>query len=143
MIEIIENMTEKERDELMEIWLYSNQEAHDFISPDYWEIHFESVKASLPLAKIIVYKRKNKISGFLGLSDNYIAGLFVSSSEREKGIGTQLLNEAKKKSSLMLHVYQKNKGAVAFYNKHGFKKQEESIDSETMEIEEYLVWKRK
>ena len=49
------------------------------------------------------------IDGFIGLTGNYIEGIFVREVIQSKGIGKQLLNYAKGiKSSLRLSVYQKN-----------------------------------
>lgn len=57
----------------------------------------------------------------MGLTDGYIAGIFVSEAFREQGIGTALLAEAKRRfSELSLHVYVKNEQAVQFYENEKF-----------------------
>ena len=39
---------------VMELWLKSNLEAHDFISGQYWREQFDFVKAALPQAEVFV-----------------------------------------------------------------------------------------
>jgi putative acetyltransferase len=75
------------------------------------------VKDILPQAEIYVYEddRTNQINGFIGLTDNYIAGIFVREAIQSRGIGKQLLNYAKEmKSTMSLSVYQKNTRAIFF-----------------------------
>lgn len=62
----------------------------------------------MPNAEIYVYETEDEILGFIGLIDNYIAGLFVDKAYRGLGIGRQLLAEAKKeKDDLQLQVFVK------------------------------------
>ena len=70
-------MTHTQLDRLMVIWLNSNSDAHEFIGQDYWKSHEVEVRAALPNAEIYVYETEDEILGFIGLIDNYIAGLFV------------------------------------------------------------------
>ncbi|MDF2878563.1 MAG: acetyltransferase [Clostridia bacterium] len=42
--------------QVMEIWLDTNTQAHDFISEDYWKNNFDFVKSMLPDADIYVYE---------------------------------------------------------------------------------------
>lgn len=98
-------------DAVMQIWLKTNLQAHDFISADYWQSNFNAVKEMLPQAEVYVHEddRTKQIDGFLGLNDNYIEGIFVKKAAQSNGIGTQLLNHAKEvRSTLRLSVYQKN-----------------------------------
>lgn len=45
----------------------------------------------------------------------YIAGIFAAEGHRGKGMGRRLIAEVKRKKRLSLHVYEKNAGAVTFY----------------------------
>ena len=80
---------------------------------------------------------------FIGLADNYIAGIFVESHLRSNGIGKELITFAKQiKKKLTLSVYAKNKRAVEFYKKEGFVTACEQIDSSTGETEYEMIWKK-
>lgn len=127
-----------------DIWLSANREAHDFISAQYWEDHFESVKEMILQAEVYVYKSGNgTIQGFVGLSGDYIAGIFVCAEAQSNGIGSMLLNFVKNgKNRLSLDVYQKNIRAVKFYQREDFVIQSENMDDSTGEREYFMVWER-
>lgn len=131
-------------DIVADIWLDTNIKAHHFIPVQYWEGHFQAVKEMLLQAEIYVYEKEenNKVQGFIGLSDNYIAGIFVRSEVQSEGIGKQLLDFVKRiKTELSLNVYQKNVRAVRFYQRESFKIESESIDKDTKETEYRMVWR--
>lgn len=132
-------------DAVMQIWLNTNIQTHNFISSDYWQSNFRVVKEMLPHAEIYVYENDyaKQIDGFIGLNDNYIEGVFVKKAAQSKGIGKQLLNYAKEiKSTLKLSVYQKNEKAIQFYLREKFSIQSENMDANTGEKEFVMVWKR-
>ena len=94
-------------------------------------------------AEVYISETDSIINGFIGLTDNYIAGIFVSKPYRSKGIGTSLLNFIKKhRNTLILSVYEKNQKAVKFYKKSGFIIESKQIDSDTMQTEYIMHWKR-
>lgn len=131
---------------VMEIWLTANKKAHSFVPEQYWMDHFEEVENMMPQAELYVYEEENthQISGFIGLMDDYIAGIFVKDGEQSKGIGKQLLDYVKeRKSTLTLSVYQKNIRAVSFYQREQFSVQSEGIDADTHEKELTMEWKKK
>ncbi|MEG0076251.1 N-acetyltransferase [Anaerorhabdus sp.] len=128
-------------DRIMELWLDTNRLAHDFINDEYWQKSYEPVKAMMPKATIYVYEEDKVIKGFVGLMDNYIAGIFIVQSYQSKGIGKQLLDYVKnKKTMLSLCVYKKNKQAIQFYLRENFKIIEERIEETTGEIEFNMNW---
>lgn len=128
---------------VMSIWLNANLDAHDFVDPDYWRGNYNAVKAMIPQAEVYVSEDENGINGFVGLMDDYIAGIFVDGSARGTGVGSQLLDRAKQnRTSLHLSVYQKNKSAEAFYRKRDFQIDKESVDQETGETEYTMIWHR-
>ena len=132
-------------DAVMQIWLNTNIQAHSFISPDYWQSNFDTVKGMMPLAEVYVYEDDctKQIDGFIGLNDDYIEGIFVKETMQSKGIGKQLLNHAKEvKSTLKLSVYQKNEKAIKFYLREKFNVQSENVDANTGEKEFTMVWNR-
>lgn len=140
---MIREFKQTDIDNVMEIWLTENIKAHDFIPKEYWEKNFEYVKKVLPNAEIYVYVENEKIAGFIGLNDNYIEGIFIDSKYQYKGIGTALLNKAKKmKDELTLSAYKKNTKAIQFYLKNEFKIVEKNIDKENDEVEYIMLWKK-
>lgn len=139
---MIREYRKEDLEPVMQIWLESNYEAHNFIDKNYWKQNYDLVKAELPKAKIYVSENDTEILGFSGLQDNYIAGLFVRKNMRGHGIGSELLTCVKKyHSSLTLSVYKKNKRAVAFYQKQGFEVIEKKIDKNVNEEEYVMEWK--
>lgn len=130
---------------VMQIWLDTNIKTHSFISKCYWMDNYDMVKKIMPQAEIYVYEDNitNQIEGFIGLTDNYIAGLFVKEGVQSKGIGKQLLNYAKGiKSNMRLSVYNKNIRAIKFYQREQFVIQSENTDDNTNEKELIMVWSR-
>jgi len=126
----------------MKIWLASNKEAHDFIPGQYWEDHYEMVREVLPRAEVYVYEDEAGIvRGFIGLDEDYIAGIFVCGEMRSRGIGHRLLDHAKAvKDRLTLKVYQKNERAVAFYQREGFQILCEETDEDVGTSEYKMEW---
>ncbi|OUP75297.1 N-acetyltransferase [Anaeromassilibacillus sp. An172] len=130
---------------VMQIWLDTNIKAHDFIPKEYWENNYEIVKEILPDAEIYVHEDDTAgfIDGFIGLTDNYIAGIFVKEDKQSKGIGKKLLNYVKNvKSNISLSVYQKNTKAVRFYKREQFQIVSENVDDITNEKEFIMEWNK-
>lgn len=124
-------------DQVMQIWLAGNLAAHSFIDSQYWRDAFVGVEAAIKDANVIVAEDSSgKIIGFIGLVDNYVAGLFVSENKQGSGVGTQLLKAAQAQiPQLTLDVYQKNDRAVTFYQRQGYQITKSGIDSDTGELE--------
>lgn len=142
---MIRTFRESDLSAVMEIWLDTNIKAHNFISKEYWTSNYEMVKEILPKAEIYVYEddAANLIDGFIGLTDSYIAGLFVKEAAQSKGIGKQLLDHVKSlKSNISLSVYQENIRAVHFYQREQFQIQSENIDDNTNEKELIMIWRK-
>lgn len=128
---------------LMTLWLHGNLDAHPFIPAAYWESHFQQVQSLLPQAEILVFEQQGAVTGFLGLTGSYLAGIFVARARRSHGIGAQLLNCAKaRRSRLTLSVYEKNPSARRFYEREGFCVLERRTDPETGEGELLMGWER-
>lgn len=128
-------------DMVMSVWLDANIEAHAFIDPGYWKDNFDRVKEMIPQAEVYVSENRHVINGFIGITGDYIAGIFVDRSARGNGIGSKLLDAAKRaRTRLELEVYKKNTPAVNFYLNRGFKIEKEDIDPQTSEIEYTMVY---
>ena len=127
-----------------DIWLDTNIKAHNFIPAEYWKSNFKSVKEALLLAEVYVYEYDTEIQGFIGLSYEYIEGIFVSAEMQSQGIGKILLNYVKgKRNKLILNVYQKNTRAISFYQREGFEIQYSGLDEATGEKDYVMAWQQK
>ena len=84
-----------------------------------------------------------QVRGFVGLTGDFIAGLFVRASAQSQGIGRALLQRAKAgRSFLRLGVYKKNPRAIAFYQREGFVIESEGLDENTNEPEFTMAWRK-
>ncbi|MBM6820280.1 N-acetyltransferase [Clostridium saudiense] len=131
-------------EEVMEIWLQNNINAHDFIEKEYWINNFDLVKKLLPDAKVYIFQEDNIIKGFIGvIEDGYIAGLFVKEKYQREGIGEKLIKYIKPKyNQLKLDVYSKNKNAIKFYLKNNFKIVNEKNNEDTNELEYEMIFSK-
>lgn len=140
---MIRKFAEQDLTTVMGLWLKTNIQTHDFIPTAYWEENFPAVQEALPMAEVYVYMMEGKIAGFIGIMEEYIAGIFVDRQAWSKGIGKELLDYAKsRKARLTLRVYQKNKRAVRFYEREGFQIQQKAVDENTGEKELLMAWER-
>lgn len=133
-------------DTVMQIWLDGNLQAHHFIAAEYWQQNYNFVKQMLPQSEIYVYEdeESDQIKGFVGLQDEFIAGIFVQQEARAQGIGQRLLNYAKSlHHCLKLSVYQKNELAIKFYKQNGFEVIRGQLDDATNEKEFLMQWQKK
>ena len=140
---MIRQMKETDLPEVMEIWLQANEEAHAFIPAAYWQENYDMVCELLPQAEVYVYEKNVQLSGFIGINGEYIAGIFVRQSARSQGVGKQLIHYVKdRKERLILHVYEKNKRAIHFYEREGFVVVSWGMDGDTGETEYVMEWKK-
>ncbi|MGL5787321.1 MAG: GNAT family N-acetyltransferase [Bacteroidales bacterium] len=128
-------------DSIMQIWLSSNIDTHDYIPESYWISNYESVKKIIPNADLYILEENNRIGGFMGIMEGYIAGIFVRKELRSQGFGHTLLSEAKARyPKLTLSVYSKNSKAIKFYQREEFHITSASIDKDTGEEEVLMQW---
>ncbi|MEY8338330.1 GNAT family N-acetyltransferase [Lachnospiraceae bacterium 62-35] len=140
---MVRKLEEKDMDPVMEIWLEANILAHDFVPKSYWRDKLQEVREMISQAEVYVYENPNfgTIQGFVGMSGDYIAGIFVCEEARSRGIGRQLLDYVKAfKLRLTLRVYEKNQRAVRFYERESFQIQSEHMDKDTGEKEYFMIW---
>ena len=140
---MIRKFKNSDTEQVMNLWLAGNEDAHSFVKKGYWRSHYSEVQEALLEASIFVYETDGKIQGFIGMLNEYIAGIFVAKDLRSHGIGRQLLNYVKQRyEKLSLEVYQKNNRAIAFYQREGFSILSEAVDEDTDEKEYIMVWKK-
>ena len=141
---MIRRLQNADVDRVMALWLDTNLKAHDFVPAAYWRSNFEPVKEMLPQAEVYVYEDAGEIQGFVGLTGEYIEGIFVADETQSQGIGKRLLDHMKAiKDTLHLSVYQKNTRAIRFYQREDFVIQREGLDEFTGEKEFTMLWRRK
>lgn len=72
---------------------------------------------------LAVYKESESVVGLLAINDSQLNQLYIHIKFQKMGIGSRLLDLAKKLSpgKLELFTFEINKKARAFYEKHGFK----------------------
>lgn len=141
---MIRELRKVDINKVAEIWLDTNIKTHYFISAQYWKSNFELVKELLLQATVYVYEDKQEIQGFIGLSNEYIEGIFVSAEMQSQGIGKILLNYVKgKRNKLILNVYQKNTRTISFYQREGFEIQYSGLDEATGEKDYVMAWQQK
>lgn len=122
-------------DKVMSIWLEGNLQAHVFIDPEFFQQNFQLVKMLIPMSTVYV-QDLNGVKGFIGLTENYISGLFVEQAYQRQGTGKALVNKAKQRfNELLVHVYEKNTAAIDFYLAQNFEIVSKSLNEETHETE--------
>jgi len=142
---MIRNFQQNDLPRVMKIWLETNLQAHGFIPKEYWLGNVQLVQELLPQAELYVHEDEatKNIDGFIGLSEDYIEGIFVAQGAQSRGIGKQLLDHVKSlRPALSLSVYKKNEGALRFYRREQFQVRSEGVDEQNGEAELTLVWRR-
>ena len=140
---MIRKLNEADIDKVMDIWMKSTIKAHDFISKEYWQNNYNTVKeVYIPMSETFVYKDVQGIKGFISVINNeFIGALFVDIDFQGNGIGKQLIDYAVSKyGKLQLAVYKENKESVEFYINRGFKIIEEQINDDSKHVE-YIMEK--
>ena len=122
-------------DKVMEIWLQGNEQAHNFIDSNFFKQNFDIVEMLIPMSTVYV-QDLDGVKGFIGITENYISGLFVEQDYRRQGTGKALVNKAKQRyNELFAHVYKKNTDAINFFLSQNFEIISESINEESNESE--------
>ena len=138
---MIRRLQPRELQRVLEIWLNGNLDAHGFVSQAYWLDHLPALGDQLLQAQVYVLEEASVVQGFVGLQGNYLAGIFVERQARARGIGKMLLDHVKGfHDTLWLHVYQQNRGAVAFYLREGFSIAAQGVDEDTGQPEYTMTW---
>ena len=141
---MIRKFEKKDTERVMQIWLEVNIETHAFVPSKQWLSQYQSVQKQILQADIYVYEQDKEIQGFVGMMDDYLAGIFVDKKCRSMGIGKSLLECVKKNyPAFSLNVYQKNRRAVNFYLREGLSIVSKEIDEDTGETDYTMAWNQK
>ena len=94
--------------------------------------------------EVLVVRRDGRPVAFLALRGAMVEHLYVEPGAQREGIGSALLEAAKARRPawLRLWVFQRNEGAVAFYERHGFAEVErtDGAGNEEREPDVLLAW---
>jgi len=124
----IENFSAKERfliiKQLLNVWENSVKSTHLFLT----EKEIKNIKKYVPQALneiehlIVIEKENNNPIAFMGIENQKLEMLFVTNTERKKGIGKKLLNYGIQNYNINeLTVNEQNLYAKVFYEHLGFK----------------------
>jgi ribosomal protein S18 acetylase RimI-like enzyme len=122
----VRRMTEVEATPVVKLWHAAKKKAYTYLPLEQARTFDEDyaffTQKILPHCEIWVAELEGSVRGFLAIDVSYIDRLYVSPDDQRKGIGSALIDQAKKffPSGLELHTHQKNLAACRFYEKHGF-----------------------
>ena len=105
----------------------------------YWRMHL------LPNCTILGAAMANKLVGVIAYGDNWREQFYVLPDFQAMGIGSLLLGCAREEmNEIRLWTFQRNTGARAFYERHGFTAEEETdgADNEEKEPDVLYHWRR-
>ena len=74
---MIRRFETRDLDEILDLWLQAKIESHSLIEADYWKKNYHMVRKLIPEAEVFVAEENEEIQGYIGLTDTYIAGIFV------------------------------------------------------------------
>ena len=142
---MLRSFREEDTEAVVAIWLEASLQAHDFIDGKYWRARAQDMRTLyLPLSDVIVSVNETtgEVEGFMAFVDDFLAALFVGPEHQRKGIGTRLLDVAKKiHPDMELSVYAQNTRACTFYERHGFRMVSRRVEDATGQLE--LVMRRR
>ncbi len=110
-------------EQLLGIWEDSVKATHSFLLTD----EIEKIKQYVPqalkaISHLVIAKNKDNIPvAFMGVEGHKLEMLFITNSERGKGLGKQLLNYGIENYNINeLTVNEENPNAKCFYENMGF-----------------------
>ena len=122
-IENLNNINNKDIDEILDTWESSVRATHDFLSEeDIISIKPHVVECAKYVSKLLcVRDKQGTIKAFMGIHDSKIEMLFVSNDSRGNGIGKKLVEYAIEVLNInYVDVNEQNPQAVGFYKYMGF-----------------------
>lgn len=108
------------------VWLRSGQAEYHYL-PEFQKLDDKSAKDVFSRfiqdkCKVWVFETNDNVIGFMAMDGNLIDRLYVNPVNQRNGIGSALIDHAKKlyPDGLTLKTHQQNKVARLFYESHGF-----------------------
>ncbi|HBL06118.1 MAG TPA: GNAT family N-acetyltransferase [Clostridium sp.] len=123
-IENLNNINDKDMEEILDTWESSVRATHDFLSEeDIILIKPQVIEGAKYVSKLLCVRDKNGIiKAFMGIHDFKIEMLFVSNESRGNGVGKRLVEHAIKVLNVnYVDVNEQNPQSVGFYKHLGFK----------------------
>ena len=107
---------------LVELWRRSVEASHDFLAPGAVEEIVREVRQALStVAELWLAEAAGAPAAFLGCTGNHVEMLFVAPEFFRQGLGTRLLDHARRlHGPLTVEVNEANTAAHAFYRARGF-----------------------
>ena len=108
---------------LAAIWRSAVVATHHFLDAEKIDYYGSRMSSDyLPSVEVTVAGIDGVAVGFSGTTTGFLAMLFVEAGYHGQGVGTALLREALDRyPDLHLDVNEQNPGALAFYQRHGFR----------------------
>jgi ribosomal protein S18 acetylase RimI-like enzyme len=129
--------------ELVAMWRHSFEHGVGIVDPNPIESLDRYLQNEvLPNNNVRLIKEADKIVAFIAFTTDSVSQLYVRIQDIGRGLGTHLLEEAKRQSqgSLWLYTFAQNANARRFYERHGFIEMErESANMYKLEAIRY-VW---
>ena len=108
-------------EELLHVWEHSVRATHLFLSDAEVKKIKEYVPQALESVEHLIVAETEKPIAFMGIQNGRLEMLFITSEERGKGIGKQLIQYGVKNFGIFeVTVNEQNRQAVGFYEHIGF-----------------------
>lgn len=123
-IENLNNINNKDMEEILDTWESSVRATHDFLSEeDIISIKPQVIEGAKYVSKLLCVRDNNGIiKAFMGIHDFKIEMLFVSNESRGHGVGKMLVEYAIEVLNInYVDVNEQNSQALGFYEHMGFK----------------------
>lgn len=115
-------------------------EPHSDLETRWWMEHVVLAGGSVTVAVV-----DGEAAGFCAVRGRSLDHLYVHPDRQGRGIGSRLLGHAKRASrdGLSLYVFQRNRAARAFYERHGFRLAalSDGADNEEREPDALYQWR--
>lgn len=121
----IRPMSPHESDEVAAVWYRSGREAYSYLPG--WqtmtpELAVEVFREIAARCEVVVIEHEGAIAGYLAQTGSYVDRLYIDPRHQGLGLGTALLEHARRRSphGLELHTHQQNVTARRLYERLGF-----------------------
>lgn len=119
-------MTEEETERVAGVWYRAGREAYPYLAG--WrqmtpELALQVFRDHIAAdCEVYVIEHGGGVAGYLALKGSYVDRLYVDPQRQGLGLGTALLEHARRlrPTGLELHTHQQNVAACAFYERMGF-----------------------
>ena len=118
---MIREVNEGDYQSLVNIWESAVLNTHDFLKQEDFLYYKEHLTIYFQYVDLYGFEQDGRLVGFIGVAENNIEMLFVSSECRGEGIGKKLLTYAIEELQVnKVDVNEQNTQAVGFYQHMGF-----------------------